>query len=45
MKSFKSFHAVSKVKLNLKTLKDIGRVCSKVVLFFNKSCIYCEMHN
>ena len=34
MKSFKLFDAVSKVKSNLETFKDMGKVCLKVALFF-----------
>ena len=34
MKSPKLLDAVSKVDSNLETFKDMGKVCSKVVLFF-----------
>ena len=33
MNSFKLPDAVSKVGSNLETFKDVGKVCSKVVLF------------
>ena len=34
MNSFKSLDAVSKVGSNFEMFKDMGRTCSKVVLFF-----------
>ena len=34
IKSLKLLDAVSRLESNLDTFKDIGRLCSKVVLFF-----------
>ena len=34
MNSYKSLDAVSKVESNLEIFKDMGKICSKVVLFF-----------
>ena len=34
MNSFKSLDAVSKVESNLEIFKNMGKICSKVVLFF-----------
>ena len=36
MNSFQSLDAVSKVESNLETIKDIGRVCLKVVFILYK---------
>ena len=34
MKSFKLLDAVSKAESNLETFKDMGKVCSNIVLFY-----------
>ena len=34
MNSFKSLHEVSKVQSNLEMFRDMGKICSNVILFF-----------